>query len=200
VGARLFGLAAQDVPHLKIALERGYGNGVNAWEDIDVIGDISDFTQTYPTDLYQRFPEDVKILRGKERLCREGCQNNPLTLLQVLAFDYGGKGGWTLVMGKGHDPEKIGAIEGRVLVAGRCAIAEVGDQLIQRLGKKNVYFSGHCNDLCASINAMCHLMHVSPMLLAPQPFLSSVKLLGLAKLHGTQANVPNFMANIMKVV
>jgi len=200
VGARLFGLAADDVPHLKITLERGDGGGVNAWEDIDVVGDLSGFDRAYPTDLYQRFPEDVKILRGKERLCREGCQNNPLTLLQVLAFDYGGKGGWTLIMGKGHDPNEISAIEGKVLVAGRCAIAEVGDALVQRLGKKNVYFTGHCNDLCASINAMCHLMHVQPTLLAPQPVLRSLKLLAQAKLHGTQANVPNFMANIIKVV
>ena len=200
VGAKLFGMEAQDVPHLKIALERGYGDGVNAWEDIEVIGDISDFTQTYDADLLQRFPEDVKILRGRERLCKEGCQNNPLTLLQVLGFDHGGKGGWTLVMGKGHDPAEIAAIEGRVLVAGRCAIAEVGDALVKRLGKKNVYFSGHCNDLCASINAMCHLMKVNPLVLAPQPFLASLKLLALAKLHGTRANVPNPFAHVMKVV
>ena len=198
VGARLFGLTAEDVPHLKIALERGYGDGVRSWEDIEVLGDLSGFDQTYPTDLYQRFPEDVTILRGKERLCREGCQNNPLTLLQVLAFDHGGKGGWTLVMGKGHDPAEIAAIQGRVLVAGRCAIAEVGDALVKRLGKKNVYFTGHCNDLCATIAAMCHLMKVNPMVLAPQPMLKSVRLLALAKLHRTQAHVPNPLAKCDK--
>jgi len=200
VGARLFGLAADDVPHLKIALERGYGEGVNGWEDIEVIGDISDFTETYPTDLYQRFPEDVTILRGKERLCKEGCQNNPLTLLQVLGFDHGGKGGWTLIMGKGHDPAEIAAIEGKVLVAGRCAAAEVGDALVERLGKKNVYFSGHCNDLCASINAMCHLMHVNPLVMAPHPFFASMGLMAQAKLHGSKANVSFPFAHLMKVV
>jgi len=199
VGARLFGLREQDVPHLRIALERGYGEGVRAFEDIEVIGDISDFTEKYPTDLLQRFPEDVKILRGKERLCKEGCQNNPLTLLQVLGFDHGGKGGWTLVMGKGHDPAEIAAIEGKVLVAGRCAIAEVGDALVQRLGKRNVYFSGHCNDLCASINAMCHLMLVSPMALAPLPLLTSLRLMAQAKLHGSKANVSYPFADIRKV-
>ena len=198
--SRLFGLAARDVPHLRIALERGYGDGVEAFEDIEIIGDISDFTEVYPTDLLQRFPEDVTILRWKERLCKEGCQNNPLTLLQVLGFDHGGKGGWTLVMGKGHDPAEIAAIEGKVLVAGRCAIAEVGDTLVERLGKKNVYFTGYCNDLCASINAMCHLMKVPPLVLAPQPFLTSLKLLAQAKLHRTQANVPNPFANVVKVV
>jgi hypothetical protein len=142
----------------------------------------------------------VTILRGKERLCREGCQNNPLTLLQVLGFDHGGKGGWTLVMGKGHDPAEIAAIEGKVLVAGRCAAAEVGDALAERLGKRNVYFSGHCNDLCASINAMCHLMHVNPLVMAPWPFLGSVKLMAQAKLRGSKANVSFPFAHLIKVV
>ena len=199
-GARLFGLAARDVPHLRIALERGYGDGVQSWEDIGIIGDISDFTEVYPTDLDQRFPEDVTILRGKERLCKEGCQNNPLTLLQVLGFDHGGQGGWTLVMGKGQDPEAIAAIEGRVLVAGKCAIAEVGDALVERLGKKNVYFTGYCNDLCASINAMCHLMKVNPLVMAPWPFLASMGLIAQTKLHGGKANVSFPFAHVVKVV
>jgi len=200
VGARTFGLTEQDVPHLKIALERGYGQGVERFEDIEIAGDISDFTSVYSTDLLQRFPEDVTILRGKERLCKEGCQNNPLTLLQVLGFDHGGKGGWTLVMGKGHDPAEIAAIQGKVLVAGKCAAAEVGDALVNRLGKKNVYFSGHCNDLCASINAMCHLMHVNPLVMAPWPFFASMGLIAQAKLHGSKANVSFPFAHVMKVV
>jgi len=200
VGAKVFGLEARDVPQLKIALERGYGQGVKAFEDIEIIGDISDFTEVYPTDLLQRWPGDVAILRGRERLCKEGCQNNPLTLLQVIGFDYGGKGGWTLVMGKGHDPAEIAAIEGKVLVAGKCAIAEAGDALVERLGKKNVYFSGHCNDLCASINAMCHLMQVNPMVMAPWPFLSAMGLMAQAKLRGSKANVSFPFAHVMKVV
>ncbi|MCL2155053.1 MAG: DUF362 domain-containing protein [Leptospirales bacterium] len=200
VGARLFGLSPEDVPHLKIAIDRGYSDGVTSLKDIDVVGDISGFDKKYPTDLYQRFPDDVRILRGKELLCREGCQNNPLTLLQVLAFDHAGKGGWTMVMGKGHDPKELNAITGKVLVAGRCAIAEAGNLLVSRLGKKNVYFSGHCNDLCASINAMCHLMKVNPTKLASMPLLTSAKALLLAKIHGSQANVTNLLAHIFKVV
>ncbi|MCL2513177.1 MAG: DUF362 domain-containing protein [Oscillospiraceae bacterium] len=200
VGARLFGLTLDDVPHLKIAIERGYSKGVRSLDDVEIIGDISDFTEVYPYDLIQRFPEDVKILKGGERLCAEGCKNNPLTLLQVLTYDYQGKGGWTMIMGKGHAPAVIDAISGKALVMGRCAAAEVGDRLAKRLGKKNVYFSGHCNDLCATTNAMCHLMKVSPLKMAPQPLAQSVKVLTLAKLHGTKANIPFLLADIFKVV
>jgi len=83
---------------------------------------------------------------------------------------------------------------------GHCAIAEAGDALVERLGRKNVYFSGFCNDLCATNNAMCNLMDVNPLLMAPLPFFKSVKLLLLAKLHGSQANVPFFFAHRFKVV
>ena len=200
VGARLFGLSADDVPHLKIAMERGYAKGVRSLDDVEIQGDISGFTKRYPYDLVQQFPEDVTILKGSKQLCKEGCKNNPLTLLQVLAYDYQGKGGWTLVMGKGHDPAVIDAVQGRVLVVGHCAIEETGSRLAERLGRKNVYFSGHCNDLCNTTNAMCHLMHVSPLRMAPLPIMQSAKVLLQAYLHRTKANVPNLLADRIKVV
>jgi len=201
VGARLFGLTPEeDVQHLQIALERGYGNGVKSIDDIEIIGDISNFNKRYDWDLFNQFPEDINILKGNERLCREGCKNNPLTLVQNLAYDYNGKGGWTLVMGKGHDAAVIEAIQGKVLVAGHCAIKEVGDLLVSRLGRKNVYFSGYCNDLRATTNALCNLMNVNPLLMAPMPFLRSIKLLLLSKIHGSKANVPFFFAHMFKVV
>ena len=206
VGARLFGLTAEDAPHLKIAMERGYSKGVRSLEDVELLGDCACLTEDalfarrYPYDLVQRFPQDVTLLAGTRRWCPEGCKNNPLTLLQVLSYDYQGKGGWTMVMGKGHDPAALDAIQGRVLVVGRCAIEETGRRLVERLGRKNVYFSGHCNDLCATTNAMCHLMGVSPMRLAPLPFAQSAGALLRAKLHGTKANVPNPLAHLVKVV
>jgi uncharacterized protein (DUF362 family) len=201
VGARLFGLKPEeDVLHLKIAMDRGYSRGVHSLDDVEIIGDISDFTQRYSWDLYPQFPEDITILKGKDRCCREGCRNNTLTVIQILSYDFQGKGGWTIVMGKGHDPGVIDAIKGRVMVAGHCAIAETGARLAARLGRKNVYFSGYCNDLCATTNALCHLMQVNPLLMAPLPFFKSLKLLALSKLHGSQANVPFFFAHKVKVV
>ena len=200
VGARLFGLTPEDAHHIKIALERGYGNGVNSLDDVEIIGDISGFKERYDWSLYPQFPEDITILKGSQRCCPEGCQNNPLTLIQCLAYDYNGKGGWTIIMGKGHDPEVIQELKGKVFIVGRCAILEVSEELVRRLGGKKVYFSGFCNDLRASTNALCHLMKVNPLLMAPMPFLKSIKLLLLSKLHGSQANVPFFFAHIFKVV
>ena len=198
VGAKLFGLDMDDVQHLKVALERGYGGAVTSWDDIDIDGDISDFTTKYPTDLVQKFPEDVRIIKGKERLCIEGCQNNPLTVLQELIYDYRGKGSFTIVMGKGHAPDELESITGKVLIVGRCAIAETSDILIKKLGKRNVFLSGHCNDLCATLNALCNLTKVSPLRFVQIPFLKAIKLLVLAKINGSRANIPNPFANIIK--
>ncbi len=200
VGARIFGLGLTDVPHLKIAIDRGYSDGVKSLDDVEIEGDISMYQTKYPCDLYDRFPEDVKVIKGKTRCCKQGCQNNPLTLLQILYLDHSGKGGWTMVMGLGHDPKEIDAIEGKVLIVGDCAINEVGDRLIKRLGKKNVYLSHKCNSLASSAAAMFHLMHVNPMEFAPINPIKATTCLLLAKLHGSSALVPSVFSNIIKTV
>lgn len=200
VGASIFGLGLDDVKHLKIAVEKGYSEGVGGLEDINIEGDVSMYTQKYPYDLMDCFPKDVKIIMGKERCCKQGCQNNPLTLLQIMYNDHGGKGGWTMVMGKGHDKNEIDAIQGRVLVVGDCAINEVSESLINRLGKSKVYLSPKCNSLAASAAAMFHLMKVSPMGFAPINPLKSVSCVVLAKLHGSTALFPSVLSNIIKTV
>ncbi|TFF96276.1 MAG: DUF362 domain-containing protein [Promethearchaeota archaeon] len=196
VGARIFGLTMDDVPHLKIAHERGLG--IADLNRIKVIGkDLGTYDTKYEWDLLQRFPEDVKLVKGKDLLCREGCQNNPLALLQVLAYDYPEKfrGGWFIVMGKGHDEgileqlKKEGYTKG--LVAGFCAIEEVGDALREAFGKKNVFFSGTCNNLAQTATAMFKLSGVSVLDLVPVSTLKLAFLLISAKLHGSKALIPS---------
>ena len=200
VGARIYGLTLEDVPHLKIAVEKGLSEGVDSFDDIEIDGDISMYTEKYPTDLYDAYPPDVKVIKGKTRCCKQGCQNNPLTLLQILYKDHGGKGGWTMVMGLGHDTAEIDAIEGKVLIVGDCAIHEVGERLEKRLGKKNVYYSHKCNSLAESAAAMFHLMHVSPMVFVPINPLKAAKCLALARLHGSKALVPSTLSHLIKTV
>lgn len=200
VGAKVFGLGLDDVKHLKIAVEKGLSEGVTSLDDIDIDGDISMYTKRYPTDLYDSFPKDVRLIYGKQMACKEGCVNNPLTLLQVLYNDHNGQGGWTMIMGKGFDEKEIDAVEGKVLVVGHCAIEEVGDRLVRRLGKKNVFFSGKCNELAKSAAAMFYLMKVSPLEFAPISPLVSVRCLAQAKLHGSKALVPSLLSKHIKTV
>ncbi|MHA1731465.1 MAG: DUF362 domain-containing protein [Promethearchaeota archaeon] len=198
VGARVFGLTPKDVPHLKIAIDRGVGAGVSGLEDVEVLGDLSRFTEKYPTDLYPEFPPTVRLVEGKELACREGCKNNPLALLQVLYLDHGGKGRFDLVFGKGHDPAVIDSLEGPCLVAGHCAIEEVGDRLVSRLGRDQVYFSDGCNNLAQTAAAMFRLMDVNPLDMVPLGLLKSMGILLKAKWHHSHANVPPVLAKYRK--
>ncbi|MBN2159096.1 MAG: DUF362 domain-containing protein [Spirochaetes bacterium] len=211
VGARVFGYDVEDVPHIKIAVERGLGQGVSKLGDItvhgdyrdirklDIIGDLKKFGGKYPFDLYPEFPEDVRIIRGREMACREGCVNNPLAVLQTLAKDYNGRGGWTLIMGKGLDKSEVDSISGPVLIAGHCAIEEVSDRLIQRLGRRRVYLSGTCNDLRATTESMCHMMKVNPMKLAPINPARSLYALARAKLNKSRGMLVSPASHLIKL-
>jgi uncharacterized protein (DUF362 family) len=211
VGAAVFGLHIDDVPYIKMAIERGLSDGISKAEEIqlvgdcsdlermDVIGDISEYGGKYPFDLYPEFPRDVAIIRGKERACREGCVNNPLTLLQILSYDFNGRGGWSLLMGKGFDPLEIERIKGPVLIVGKCAIEEVSDTLLSRLGKRKVYLSGRCNDLRATTEAMCHLTKVNPMKFVAANPVTVLEILIQANLHRTHAKLVNPACSILKM-
>lgn len=195
VGARLFGLNLQDIPHLRIAYERGLGEG--DLEKIHIHGkDITEYNQKYEWDLVNNFPSDVKIVKGKELLCQEGCKNNPLILLQVFSLDYKEKfkGGFFIIMGKGFDEDIVEQLttEGytRGLVAGFCAINEVGDKIRNAFGKRNIYFSHNCNNLAETITALSKLSKVPVMDLTPISAIKTLKLLIIAKLHGSNALIP----------
>lgn len=212
VGARVFGKRIEDVPHLKIALERGLGDGVHGDDDITISGDCSAWTELdlldewsayggqYPDDLVAELPPDVRIIKGKELACREGCVNNSFSVLQGLYFDQGGRGGWTMVVGKGFDDDVVASIDGRVLLVGPCAVEEIGQKLVTRLGRRNVYMSRECNDLAALVESMCHLMKVSPLRLAPpiNPLKAAV-LLAQSRWHGSSARMTNLFAGFIKL-
>jgi uncharacterized protein (DUF362 family) len=187
VGARILGYGLNEVKHLSlVAQDRGFTESVN---DIAVEGDLSGFTKRYPCDIMDKMPEDVIILRGTEMLCREGCDLNVRMLLQILYYDFNGKGGFTILMGKGFDKAQLERIEGRVLIAGDCAIEETRELLEDQLGRKNVFTSPTCNRLAATTGALCKLMGVSTLDLVPSKF-KAVKALLQAKMKGSTALTP----------
>ena len=124
-------------------------------------------------------------------MCREGCLNNPLMVAQMLHFDYGGHGRCDLVIGKGHDLDSIDRLEGPVVVAGHCAVEEVGARLRGRLGKDHVFFSSGCNCLHETTIGLARYMGVNVMRLVPTKPLRSLWLLMLAHLHGSTSTVPS---------
>ncbi len=174
VGATILGYGAGEVPHIAKAIERGLGEGVTSIADVELIGDVTSpdrldllaeherYGGRYPFELPQVLPDTIRVIKGRELACREGCVNNVLGTLQDKYYDHGGRGGFTVVMGKGFEAEEIDGIEGPVLIAGHCAIEEVADRLIARLGVGAVHRSGGCNDLQATNECVAYLMKVDP--------------------------------------
>jgi uncharacterized protein (DUF362 family) len=211
VGARIFGFEVADVPHLALAIERGYGGRVQGPEDVVLSGDLESLDRvdlvgdmpaggSYPFDLPDDLPSDLRLVRGAQRACREGCVNNPLSGIQVFHADHGGRGDFTFVFGKGHDPQTVDAIEGRVLVVGPCAVEEVSERLIERLGRRNVYLSRYCNDICAVTEALFHLMKVNPTELTYLGPVRSVYPYLMARLKRSNSRVPHLLSHVVKRV
>lgn len=188
VCARILGYEVDEVGHLREARDRGLG--VADLGKIDLEGKpLEGFDRKYPYQLYDAFPHDVEIIRGAERNCLEGCDANTMALLQMLYLDFEGKGGFTIVMGKGFDAEKIDAIEGRVLVAGPCAYDETFHRLCDRLGNRNVFATTECNDLASTTGALGTLMKVNTLKMVPLNPLKSAAILAQAKLHRSKARI-----------
>ena len=188
VCARVFGYSVDEVGHLAEAREMGLGCA--DLDEIEVIGEpLERFKEKYPYQLYDAFPPDVEVIRGSERTCLEGCDANTMAGLQNFYLDYDGKGGFTIVMGKGFDRKQIDGITGRVYIAGPCAHEETYETLAARLGKKNVQFTTECNDLAGSIGGLARLMKVSTLKLAPLNPVTSLRLLATAMLHRSTARV-----------
>ncbi len=185
VASRILGYDIKEVEHLRLAAEWGLGCG-NLGE-IELLGDLSAYTQKYSYELLPEFPGDVRVIEGKKRLCREGCQGNTMALMQMLWIDFKGKGGFTIVMGKGHSSSELKQIKGPVLVVGPCAITEVAATLRERLGKKQVLLVKGDNNLRGIFAALARLMKVNPLTMVPLNPLILLALAFKAKLKGSKA-------------
>lgn len=196
VAAAFLGFGINDVEHLRLSAKTGIGEG--NIDNISIINrDIFDQRRKNLTfELLDLFPPDLTILRGKERCCREGCRRNTETVAEIFYCDHKGKGGFTILMGKGIDPEEVRKINGPVHFAGSCAIQDYGLELEARLGRKKVTMSPGCNNLADTVFSLCKHMKVPPLKLAGLDPVSSLSALVAARMHGTKAIVPSIVKSL----
>ena len=189
VGASMMGFTLKDVKHLELSAATGIGQ--SDIEKIDIVHkELFDTRRKKLTcELLDDYPPDITFLRGQERCCKEGCRCNTETVVEMLYRDHEGKGGFTILMGKGIDKKDIDKITGRVHIAGSCAIQDYGVMLQTRLGKKNVTMSPGCNNLALTVYGLCKQMKVNQISLAGVGIIQSVAPLIMAKLKGSRANI-----------
>ncbi|MDT8273393.1 MAG: DUF362 domain-containing protein, partial [Desulfomonilia bacterium] len=190
MGAQFLGFPLDEVEHLRLAA--GYKLGESKIDAIEIENRnlFEERKQLFSWDLLEKFPAGVRIIRGTERCCTEGCKRNTEAVLEMLGQDFAGKGGFTILMGKGISSEEISSVTGPVHLAGDCVIAQWYPELKDSFGKRSITLSPGCNNLAATIDGLAHWMKVPPLKLVPLNPLVSLKLLLMAKLHGTKANIP----------
>lgn len=190
-GARFMGFDIADVPHLLLSQQVGLSSV--DMNEISIINRhlFDERKKNLTFELLERFPPDLNILRGKTRCCREGCKRNTETVAEVFYCDHNGKGNFTILMGKGIDPEQVDKIDTpKIHIAGGCAIQDYGMEMQRRFGKKNVTFSNGCNNLPETIYAMCKHMKVNPIKLSATNPILALAILATAKLNRSKANIP----------
>jgi len=189
VGSSLLGFAVDEVEHLKLCRETGIGNGDLSRIEIVNRDLYTSRRKKLTCELLDDFPPGLKILRGRERCCREGCRRNTETVVEVLHRDHGGRGGFTILMGKGIDRDEVRLISGKVHLAGSCAIQDHGIDLVKRLGRKNVTMSHGCNNLAETVYGLCKQMKVDQLELVPMGTFRALALLAKARLKKSRANI-----------
>ncbi len=189
IGAALMGFAPEAVKHLD--LSRAAGIGIGDPDRIDIVnkGLFADRKKHLTCELLDDYPADLAIVRGTKRCCKEGCRRNTESVVEMIYRDHGGRGGFTILMGKGIDRKAVDKISGRVHIAGSCAIQDHGVLLEARLGRKNVTMSPGCNDLALTVYGLCKQMGVHPMRMSAANPLRSAALLITARLKGSSANI-----------
>ncbi len=193
VGAHIMGFDPLSVEHLALAAGDGLGE-IRPGQDRDRRGHPALPAQLHAGDAPDVFPPDVRLLQGEEKCCPEGCYLNTLAVLQMLYVDFAGAGDFSILMGKGWDPEVLMSVKGKALTVGDCAAEEAYPVLAGRLGSRRVKRVEGCNNLRDIIASLASLTGVNPIRMAPLPPWESAWLLLLARLNRTTARVPPLIA------
>ena len=192
VAAAFLGYKINDVLHIRLSADTGISTAADP-NNIEIRNrELFEIRRRNLTHhLLEKLPADLKILRGRDRCCMEGCRGNTEAVAEILYNDHKGRGDFTILMGKGIDPAEVDRIEKPpVHLAGSCAIQAHANEMRRRFGKKNVTFSHGCNNLSATVYALCRHMRVNPISLANMNPVKSLALLARARLNHSKALIP----------
>ncbi len=180
VASRILGYDPGEVKHLTYCADRGLG--IIQLDDIDIVGDVSRFTQTLPWKQYtDDLPESVTFVKGKERACIEGCFGMAENITYTISQDYGIKRPFTIVVGKGIPPESLDNLTEPILVAGVCATNECYAILKQKYRK--VKAAPECGCIGSVAKAVIKMAGADSPANLPYPFIKAIRDYLLARLH-----------------
>lgn len=189
VGARILGYELEEVDHLRLCAAQGLGEGDLSCIQVQGV-DVEQFTRRLPHTLLRRFHPDVRIVEGRERACVEGCRGNSEIILEILTNDYAGRGGWSLIFGRGFEPADVEDLPGDILLVGPCAMEELESDLRTRYPDRRIYCVPDHNDLMLNTRYQARLAGVTPVRMVPLNPVAAALTLLQARLRGLSARVP----------
>ena len=193
VGARILGYTLDEVEHLRICNTDGLGQG--DLTEIDIIGELPELPdKPLPYQILRRFPDNLRIVAGKEMACTEGCRGNTEVFIEYLAGDFRGKGGFSFICGKGISDEELeGLPKGPILVVGPCAVQESLPRLEKLYPRRKIRVVNEHNDLAKMATQVKRLMGVSTLRMSPLSIPSSLYHLGVARIKGSRSRIPSLI-------
>ncbi|MFX0134386.1 MAG: DUF362 domain-containing protein [Candidatus Hodarchaeota archaeon] len=215
VGAKLLGLDNLEVDTTRIAHERGLGMGDINKIKINYHGNVEDLVQKVPWQFYHLrnkercVPPNVKWLTGLNEhgkdvviACHDGCYGLTMVSQELFYQDYGGKGNYTLIFGKGIKKEELENLTEPILLMGTCATESLGPYLKEKY--KDVWESDSCANLGEYAEAILKANEIEPLSVVPfDPNLALFHLM-MAATHGirekanTAIDLP--LENLIEVV
>ncbi|MFW9992184.1 MAG: DUF362 domain-containing protein [Candidatus Odinarchaeota archaeon] len=191
VACKLMGFDVDEVQHVKLAGEQGLGT--SHLKNIEIVGELPNVPR-FPLEPCRPIPPGIKLIKGQEKACIEGCYGNTLTGLIFYAYQYNKHDReFTVITGKGLPEKELEHLEGNILAVGNCAIQELEEKGVdlERISSKNrIEKIPFCNNVGLLTTSLCRLMGIRAIEMVPINPLKAAWTVLMARIHGLDASIP----------
>ncbi len=188
VATECLGYHPDEIEHLRIARDNGYGEG--HLHRIDMKGNLPKLKQKVKYDLeLAQLPQKMDIVIGEDNSGIEECLGLVLQYLQILFKDFGGDERFTLLAGSNFSKEQLENLREPVIVLGAKACRETASTL--RNIFYEAYYIEHCHDIRQIIAVLLKVQSINKYNLIGASPLTTWKHLWISKLCGSKYKLPS---------
>jgi hypothetical protein len=188
VAAECLGYSADEIEHLQIAIDNGYGEG--HLRRIDVKGNLPKIKKKVKHGLeLSQLPQKMDVVIGEDKSGIEDCLGLVLQYSQILFKDFGGDERFTLLAGSNFSKEQLENLREPVVVLGAKACRETAP--ILRKIVYEAYYIEHCHDIRQIVAVLLKVLSINKYNLIGASPLTTWKHLWISKLYGSKYKLPS---------
>ena len=191
VAATILGYDPEEVEHVKLAAEQGYGSA--ELNQIEIDGTLPLFSDRVSWHFQTHFPGSLRFIKGQDGVCMEGCLGHAEQVLELVINDGASpevleNRPLTIVTGRNFTDDQLTDLVEPIIVLGHCACHDALPRIQSRYQKVDVLNTcGRCDNI---LNLAVKRLEISAVNIAP---VAAPKLLGLwliGKANGLKYNLP----------